>query len=475
MSELKFKMPNIEFHAVFDDEKVRKVDRELSLVTKAKKQASENLPPPDAKELSPDEDLIILRYKEVIEGVRWAAYEQIEKIKTFTTKVIGLLYGGVDLEKYELEYRKEVSDIVGNRKNDVYEAKKELDVAEPKYKHIIDDYDIKRPPIYRDTSKTLQILVILIFAESVLNSFLYFDAHPSGFLGGVMIAFLVSLSNVLISFFVLGFLCIRAMINPESINRAFISFGIFLSGLAIILINLFASHYRDALSDCRTSLDPYSCASSAVDNTIPIFIDNPLGIDSFTAALLFFIGIGLAVYATYEGVMFKEVIPGYKDIYDRYQDAKSKYKNVISGLRNALFKAGSSCHEKIQQDIDLLQECLSGLVRSISDHKEIIKRYENFEKYTQDACNESLKRYREVNMSIRKKEAPVTFNEYPDIRPGANFPPPDHYDEEIEKLRLMLQEKKAERNKYQDKVQSMIDSTIDNIESIVHDIEKQKA
>jgi hypothetical protein len=108
---------------------------------------------------------------------------------------------------------------------------------------------ILRAPAYPDSHiMTFSILAGLVLFEGLANAYFFSKGSDLGLLGGWIQAITVAFTNVIASFFIVGFLGLRMLQNPHR-PFSFAAACIFVP-LAVLLIgflNFSAAHYRDLL------------------------------------------------------------------------------------------------------------------------------------------------------------------------------------------------------------------------------------
>lgn len=162
------------------------------------------------------------------------------------------------------------------------------------------------------TNKLLHLawVVLAVGLEGIVNA-AFFSDNPAGLLGGFVQAFLISVANVSLSFFI-GYLFLRE-INHKSWLRK--SAGIVLAlvfSVLVILLHLSTGHYREAL---RTSGDAEFFSSFAFD---------PRTLQDMNSLVLIGIGIAISMFAMIKGFRFDDPYPGYGDVYRKYMDYEKK-------------------------------------------------------------------------------------------------------------------------------------------------------
>lgn len=173
---------------------------------------------------------------------------------------------------------------------------------------------IERAAIYPDSHILhFSILAGLVLVEGLANAYFFSTGSDLGLLGGWLQAITVSFTNVIASFFIIGFLCMRHLMNPQK-TWFFIPAALGLPiGIAfIVVLNLAAAHYRDLLELNAASL---ALGDAGVTGQIlaPVTaaFENPFSLQTLEALLLLTLGLTFAAIAAFKGRTFDDAIPGY--------------------------------------------------------------------------------------------------------------------------------------------------------------------
>ena len=157
------------------------------------------------------------------------------------------------------------------------------------------------------------VLAALVLFEGLANAYFFSKGSDLGLLGGWLQAITVSFTNVIAAFFLVGFLGLRHMSNlRKPVIASLAAVGVVVSVIALIALNLTASHFRDLLE-----LNAATLALGGAETTGTVLTPvteartNPFGIQTLEALLLFVLGTTFAAIAAYKGRTFDDAIPGY--------------------------------------------------------------------------------------------------------------------------------------------------------------------
>ncbi len=193
---------------------------------------------------------------------------------------------------------------------------------------------ILRAPAYPDSHiMTFSILAGLVLFEGLANAYFFSKGSDLGLLGGWIQAITVAFTNVIASFFIVGFLGLRMLQNPHR-PFSFAAACIFVP-VAVLLIgflNFSAAHYRDLLE-----INAAVLALGGVEQTGEILTPITRALtfapfETLEALLLFILGITFAVIAAFKGATFDDRLVGYGAAHRRLVSASSHLAAVLKQL-----------------------------------------------------------------------------------------------------------------------------------------------
>ncbi|MHA6288196.1 hypothetical protein [Maricaulis sp. CAU 1757] len=175
------------------------------------------------------------------------------------------------------------------------------------------------------------VLAALILFEGLANAYFFSRGSDLGLLGGWLQAITVSFTNVIAAFFLVGFIGLRHMSNVRKpVIAGLAGIGVTVSVVALLALNLTASHFRDLLE-----LNAATLALGGAETTgqvlapVEAAFSNPLGIQTLEAMLLLVLGITFAAIAAYKGRTFDDAIPGYGGVTRRLEAAVRDLRKSI--------------------------------------------------------------------------------------------------------------------------------------------------
>lgn len=217
---------------------------------------------------------------------------------------------------------------------------------------------IERAAIYPDSHILhFSILAGLVLVEGLANAYFFSTGSDLGLLGGWLQAITVSFTNVIASFFIIGFLCMRHLMNPQK-TWFFIPAAIGLPiGIAfIVVLNLAAAQYRDLLElNAATLALGGSGVTGEILAPVSAVFENPFNLQTLEAYLLLTLGLTFAAIAAFKGRTFDDAIPGYGVV---QRKAEKAARELNRSLKRAAGSRQSSA-DQIEEGQALLMDMAS--------------------------------------------------------------------------------------------------------------------
>ncbi|MEM5518615.1 hypothetical protein WNY37_16780 [Henriciella sp. AS95] len=208
----------------------------------------------------------------------------------------------------------------------------------------------------------LSFIALLVLFESAANAYFFAQQSEFGISGGLFQAAAVSLANVAVSYFIIGFWGLRHVTSPWSwkapwnwnrlhFRRLFAYAAIFLGLVLVLLVNLSAAHYRNILDlraeglaspEVFTSTFPRfpipaaqceAILSSDIGQSIGSAATNamcrPFSLHSLDAMVLFALGIAISCLAAFEGRKSDAAFPGFSDAARQFERARKDLQYAL--------------------------------------------------------------------------------------------------------------------------------------------------
>ena len=217
---------------------------------------------------------------------------------------------------------------------------------------------INRSATYPDSHiMHFSILAGMVLVEGLINAYFFSKSSDLGLLGGWIQAITVAFTNVITSFFLIGFLGLRLLQNPD---RPF-SFAAAIIGTPmavgfVVFLNYTAALYRDLLELNAATLALGDLAEPTGAILAPVSSAFSLtGIQTLEGLLLFGLGITFAAIAAFKGATFDDRLIGYGTAQRRAINAAAHLSAVLKQLPHT--------HREHAQDPDDIEASLSAPTR----------------------------------------------------------------------------------------------------------------
>jgi hypothetical protein len=307
------------------------------------------------------------------------------------------------------------------------------------------------------------ILLLIVLVETVANSYFFAQGNDLGLLGGYTQALLISVVNVGSSL-LLGQYCLRYLIHIN-IFLKIINFLIFFSYMVFVFIfNLGVGHYRDLRSSDR--LVP-------VTESFQTMLNDPFNL-SFDGSMLFFIGIGVAILASFDSYKSDDPYPHYGKMDRAFKEATSKHSKHEESCKHDLEKSAQNALKEINGELqesrsalDKFGEYLIHVKNSYSVFKDSSKRINN--EYLED-----LKQYRETNKGIRTDPPPEYFSVFEEAFSNnlENQEWVDRFDAVQKDLAKQVKTNESQRDEVKKQISKQLEAELDNLQAVITKIDK---
>jgi hypothetical protein len=257
----------------------------------------------------------------------------------------------------------------------------------------------------RSSSKPLlnwAIVLLIIFAESILNASFFAKGSDLGLLGGIIQAFVIVMINVLVANLVVLLIRRRFVVTINAIQK----FGYtLLTGVLVVgLINFhfLVGHYRDALR-----IDFENAYAFSVLN----YSASPFHLIDFESYILVVMGFLFFIVLIIDLYKLKDPYPGYAEVSQRFHDIKEEYDS----LNFILLDDESEMHKNINDKIELIKAEANSTYAEIQGIQITMQKLEY--KYNEHLnsikklATHSIKHYRSINSDMRTTEKPKYFDD----------------------------------------------------------------
>lgn len=255
-----------------------------------------------------------------------------------------------------------------------------------------------RDPTNRWT--TAGLLIVMIAVESVMNGLFFAKGSEHGLLGGVGIAFGISMVNVLACFF-LGLGPAR-FINWRGWFVRGVSALVTVAGLGVVLaLHLFAGHLRDATAA--------SGETQAYGIAITQILSDPFRLADITSWYLFGLGTLFGLLSFWKGYRYDDPYPFYGEVYRRERRATDRYDDEHADFFGDLEKVRDDLIERFEDGIANIPEYAAKGQQIRAARSALLEQFRGYEQIVVQATNRLLTTYRDANRRRRQTPAPAYF------------------------------------------------------------------
>lgn len=248
----------------------------------------------------------------------------------------------------------------------------------------------------------LSLLFLFIVVESALNGFFFAEGSEFGLVGGTMLAFGISVVNVLVFGFCLGLGPARWQ-HHRALPLRLVAWALLAAGVVLVVsANAFVAHYRDIFE--------------RFGETVPLeavwaqLRADPFGLARLQSWLLFVLGLFFAGLGFWKGYRFDDPYPLYGRIARRWQQAEQLYLES----RHERLKEASAVRDEAVHALNLGVERLraASLQREqiLGARARTVQEFQSHERHLEEAANALLSAYREANRRVRTTAPPRTFD-----------------------------------------------------------------
>ena len=380
-----------------------KIAADLNLDQSATERGQRDLPASGSEALDAIEQKII----HTVQGEwSWHGEELINNLRAYASRLIGV---SVQTEFARLELK--ARDAMTKLREANHRALADLGPLREAYISARDELSEFRRrqrltrgahnPARRWTS--FGLLVILVVFEAGLNAVFFAKGSEFGFIGGVGTAIGISITNVLIAFFIgLG---PARLINHRSYLLKAIGFITTLAGLSCLLaLHAFAAHFRDATAAVGDE--------NAFQTALDTLVRTPWILADLSSGYLFALGLLFGATAAWKGYTFDDRYPKYGAHFRRAERARNAYSDEHSSLFDELTEIREETVQAIDDGIKRIPLFPTQAATIRAERGALMQKFRAYETTVETAANELLSRYRDKNRMCRRSSPPEYFNHY---------------------------------------------------------------
>ena len=332
----------------------------------------------------------------------------------------------IDTRSAAIEMDARISSVLHDRQGELVELREKELETQRDLNYFRRRHDLNRVAKYRESPWLFAaILVGMLVLESTLNAFLLRQISEQGWVGGAVLAGMISLVNIFLGLIAggVGWRLLGHRFWPQRM----IGLGAMLSAHAAALLwNLYVAHFREVAEAAvvASAGGGVDLGAYVIDTVAHIREHGWFGLNSLLSWALF--ALGLAVHL----LVAKEA---WDDMADRYWDYKpvdQAYRRARAGYEEAVADAREHALEDARAILDDLKDTHARQAASAGDIVAQVAIAEQRISEARDAETDwvrqggmLLKSYRDENAKVRTDPAPGYFGVYPSPEDFRN--PPD--------------------------------------------------
>lgn len=378
------------------------IDQILRISSAAKQAAMEEEPKSDSMNMDETERSIISYCEREVQKANDLVYDKFSVFKQMMTKVTKAISEIESLKwihetfrgdyQYNIRKNSSESNIVEEEFN---LAKKGLYSFKSEHKLIRQEQSSTKPLL------NWAIVLVIVFAESILNASFFAKGSELGLLGGVVQAFVIVMINVLVANLVVLLIRRKNLITISSVQKLGY---IILSGILVIATVCFhflVGHYRDALR-----IDFENAYAFSVLN----FSSSPFVLIDFESYILVLMGFLFFIILIIDLYKLKDPYPGYGEITQKYNKIKEEY----DALNFILLDDESEMIKEINKRIELIKLETTTTYEEIQDihiaKQKLENKYREHLEGIKNLAITAIKSYRSMNNDMRTTPKPAYFD-----------------------------------------------------------------
>jgi hypothetical protein len=247
---------------------------------------------------------------------------------------------------------------------------------------------------------SLALLALALLLEAVFNGYFFAQRNALGFLGGALVAVIVSFVNVSWS----------AVSGYLSRNLSHVAFLKKIAGLLVfvgwavffVCFNLAVAHFRDSLEGLAWQ--------EATQRALTKFISSPIGLASIESWLLVAMGVFISVLAFWKGYRLDDPYPDYGRVWRQHEEAREHYAAEFSQAQENLAVMRDEAADELEAAAHGAKASIDDAVEVLFARRGLQAHLTNFLDHCDQSTNRLLSIYRDANRLSRSDAAPKHFS-----------------------------------------------------------------
>tara|TARA_Y100001935_G_C17305464_1_gene512019 strand:- start:1943 stop:3376 length:1434 start_codon:yes stop_codon:yes gene_type:complete len=374
----------------------------------ARQNAESNSPASSATKPDTFHNVLFSRYEKIVSDKTLEITSHLDSLETRSEKALEKVNFLNDIKtqfKNKLDQDLEVfQPIITNANSRAKSSKIELNEFKT-------ENGLTRDASYPDSKVWfIFVLVALVVVESLINGVMFQKGSASGYLGGISIAILISLINVVVGFLV-GAYWGKLSWSIHQAKKIFGYMGFAVWSVFTISFNLSVGHVRTIFEQGGSAPGVEIWTQGFIN-----FLNSPFGLVDFFSWLLVIIGTLFALVALIDGQRFDDKYPGYGREFRKLLDAEAELQSEVQNLN---FNADNFYNEFLSKGDSAIKDLGSDArdLRSKYDFVEvrINTEYPKYCEYYSSLFSRLINDYRNINIENRSDDAPSYFSVDPEF------------------------------------------------------------
>ena len=388
---------------------INEIDQILRISSAAKQAAMEEKPNSDSMNLDETERSIISYCEREVQKANDLVYDKFSVFKKLMTKVTQAISDIDSLRSMPENFRSEYQYNIRKNSSEAKIIQEEYNLAKKDLYSFKTEHKIIRQE--QSSTKPLlnwAIVLVIVFAESILNASFFAKGSELGLLGGVVQAFVIVMINVLVANLVVLLSRRRNLITLSSIERLGYTALAGVLVVTTVCFHFLVGHYRDALR-----IDFENAYAFSVLN----FSSSPFVLIDFESYILVFMGFLFFIVLIIDLYKLKDPYPGYGEISQKFNQIKEEYDS----LHLVLLDDESQMIRNINNKIDIIKVEAKETYEEIQDIHIVMQKLENkYNEYinsVESLAIAAVQRYRSMNADMRTSPKPAYFDDPIEFNP----------------------------------------------------------
>ena len=379
------------------------LSEEWKLAELGSSDGEQNIPDSDAKEPSSHEQQIVATFSGAITESKNQAISFIQEYER-QFRNMALSETIAKMKNFARNAQNEFESIIQQADDELHTSKNSYESLKKKYDNFRNDNQLEYEAHY-PASKTLLvgILCIEVIIETLFNYNFFANISESFIIGGIIIAFGLSIFNVCFLGYLFGkyIFWYKNHINPVKKSIGWMGLVIFF--LLAFGLNYFIANYRFIAEGDEAVL-----ITSKILNSFNNML-NPSSLD-IKDWMLFLIGFAASVIAFITSYKMDDSYPGYGETHRALEVARVDYIEEKRKIEDDLKETKDNQLNEVTKLSDRLTLNYNSAKTILSDEESYLSKWNNHFSYLESACKYCVTKYRENNIAKRSAEKPQFFS-----------------------------------------------------------------